>query len=424
MARAIRASDIFTPGSYPTHTYVERGDVGLEKLLRQGLGTRGMIVSVSGPSKAGKTVLVERVVGDESLIPLTGARIRHPDDVWAHALDWMGAPAEESAKEGTAHKGTMTVGAKAGASFLGFAKGEASATGALESGGQRETSTTTQRRGMVQVIKEIGQSEFVLLIDDFHYIPRDVQADVAQQLKEAARQETKIVVAAVPHRSDDVIRANTDLRGRVLSVDLAYWDIRDLMSIASIGFEKLNVEIDADSIEQFASEAAGSPQLMQSICLSACFELDIEEQAARRTFNLDGESRRRILERAAPSVDYRTLVTILDAGPKARGRERKTYRFGDGGEGDVYTSVLRAIAADPPRLSFDYEEIIKRVDRTCAGEKPVGSSIVATCVHMSKIALEKHPAQRVLDWDEEKQVLDIPDPYLLFFLPLVGVQSS
>ncbi len=46
----------------------------------------------------------------------------------------------------------------------------------------------------------------------------------------------------------------------------------------------------------------------------------------------------------------------------------------------------------------------------CAGESPVGSSVTGTCLHMARLAQEKFPAERVIDWDEQKQILDITDP--------------
>jgi len=35
---------------------------------------------------------------------------------------------------------------------------------------------------------------------------------------------------------------------------------------------------------------------------------------------------------------------------------------------------------------------------------------------MSRLASDKFPRERAIDWDEQKQILDIPDPYLLFYL--------
>ena len=48
MPKPIRAVDVFTPGSFPTHTYVERGDHDLEAELRRTLATPGQIVSLAG----------------------------------------------------------------------------------------------------------------------------------------------------------------------------------------------------------------------------------------------------------------------------------------------------------------------------------------------------------------------------------------
>jgi len=35
---------------------------------------------------------------------------------------------------------------------------------------------------------------------------------------------------------------------------------------------------------------------------------------------------------------------------------------------------------------------------------------------MQKLTTERFPKERVVDWDESKPVLDIPDPYFLFYL--------
>ena len=52
---------------------------------------------------------------------------------------------------------------------------------------------------------------------------------------------------------------------------------------------------------------------------------------------------------------------VLDSGPRTRGTERKMYQFSDGTEGDVYRCILKAVSANPPQLSFSYEEIQARV---------------------------------------------------------------
>jgi len=418
----LKALDVFVPGAYPQHTYVERTQA-LEGTLRNALDTPGQVVSLSGPSKSGKTVLVERVVGRDLLIPISGASIRQPGEVWQHVLDWMDIPSTTSGTRSIGTTISAEVSGKAGLGIPLLAKGEAGVSGSGAIAGQTTTGVVRERRGLPQVVKEIGGSDFVILLDDFHYMQRSVQTEVAKTLKEAVRLGVKIVTAAVTHRGDDVVRANPELRGRVRSIDLGYWNEQELEQIARVGFAALNAEVDSRAVQKFTEESAGSPQLMQLLCLQYCFVLQIRaksEGAISQGTRVEGSTLKTILEQTSASTDFRSLVDILDNGPRTRGTERKTYKFHDGTEGDVYRAVLQALAADPPRLSFPYEELLRRTAAVCTSESPVGSSVTGTCLHMTKLALEKFPEERAVDWDEQKQVFDIPDPYLLFYLRWSG----
>jgi hypothetical protein len=413
----IKAAEVFTPGSFPVYTYVTREDQDLERNLRDALDTPGQIVSLAGPSKSGKTVLVEKVVGRDSLITIPGASVDEPDAIWDRALDWMDAPMTEDRSRSLFGTASGELGAKGGVSLPLIARAELGGTAkaGVEAGTERTRGYA--RRGLTQVVEEIANSSFVLLLDDFHYMPRQVQEEAAKAIKEAVRLGVRICTAAVWHRGDDVVRANPELRGRVRSLDLNYWRIEELRQIGDEGFGALNVEMDSSCVNRFAREAAGSPQLMQLICLNACFVLELRQKGLnQRSIVPTDDQMRMILEQASASTDFRSLVDVLDAGPKTRGIERKTYRFVDGSEGDVYRCVLKAVASDPPKLSFHYEELLQRTAAICVGESPVGSSVVGTCVHITKLAIERFNNERAIAWDEQKQILDIPDPYLLFYL--------
>ena len=413
----VRATQIFTPGSFPERTYVERSGAHLEQALRDALSTAGQIVSLVGPSKSGKTVLVEKVVGRDQLITVTGAGIRSPDDIWTRVLDWMCAPNAVTQTASTSGKVSAEASASGSAGLPVVAKVSVEAKGIAEAGHERGTSTSTERRGLQQVVSEIANSDFVVLLDDFHYMPREVQSEAAKSLKEAARLGIKICTACVRHRGDDLVRANPELRGRVRAVDLEYWSDSDLAKIASSGFTALNISLSQDAIAKLITESAGSPQLMQLLCLHTCFSLDVRECLSEKAeFTITAAQAERTFEQTSASTDYRSLVDIIDAGPRTRGVERKIYTFCDGTDGDVYRCVLKAVAADPPRLSFAYGELTRRTAAVCSSDSPVGSSINGTCLHMSRLALDKFPNERAIDWDEQKQVLDLPDPYLVFYL--------
>lgn len=422
---ALKASEVFTPGSFPVHTYVARQDLQLEQTLRDALDTPGQVISLTGPSKSGKTVLVEKVVGRDNLITITGAGIDSADLIWERVLDWMGAPASEDRSRSVGGTVGIEGSGTLGASIPLIGKGDVTAGASAELAAEQSRTRGYRRRGLTQVVEEIADSSFVLLIDDFHYMPRSVQEEAAKAVKEAVRLGVKVCIASVTHRGDDVVRANPELRGRVRAVDLEYWKMDELRRIGEEGFGALNAKIDAQCIDQLALEAAGSPQLMQLICLNACFVLDLREKTLiPRSVIPTKDQTNRILEQTSASTDFRSLVDVLDAGPKTRGTERKIYTFSDGSKGDVYRCVLKAVASDPPHLSFRYEDLLSRAERTCTGDSPAGSSVIGTCVHMTKLAHERFANERAIDWDEQKQILDLPDPYFLFYLRWSGRLSE
>src|SRR5262245_55679013 len=94
--KPISVHDVFVPNGVPTYTYVDRSDLKLERRLRDALEVARMVVSISGPSKSGKSVLIHKVIEADLLIKLTGASIHSAEDIWDQALRWMGEPVTRS----------------------------------------------------------------------------------------------------------------------------------------------------------------------------------------------------------------------------------------------------------------------------------------------------------------------------------------
>jgi len=183
---SVRAANVFTPNDFPTHTYVERGGAELEKRLQRALDIPKAVVSVSGPSKSGKTVLIEHVVSRDNLIVVSGAEIRNPDDIWTRILDWMGSPSSTSNQsvDGSSNQYSTNVSGRGG--IPGIVSGGAQASIGTTEDRSTVTTASAERAGLAQVQGEIGESDFVVLIDDFHYMPRELQAQIARQIKAGA----------------------------------------------------------------------------------------------------------------------------------------------------------------------------------------------------------------------------------------------
>lgn len=412
--KVVRVFDVFTPTGVPTHTYVDRSAHGLETQLRNAIRTPGMIAALSGPSKSGKTVLIRKVIDQESLITVSGAAIKEAADLWDRVLNWMEAPSSTTLTATNTFSGELALNAKASAGvFVARAAVEAEGTAGYEY--ERARERVIERSGIDQVVREIGSSDFVVFIDDYHYMSKDVQISVGRQIKEAAERGINICTASVPHRRDDVVRGNAELRGRVQGIDFAFWTTEETKQIAVKGFEALRVALPAYALDRMADESFGSPQLMQQICLQACMRLGIDERYHGLTdVPVSENDLIRIFEQASTTTDFSSLVEGLHEGPKQRGNPRNQFPFVDGTSGDVYRCILLALSASPPRLSFPYAEIYERTRSVCPQEAPAGSSVASALDQIPEIARSLEPNAQILEWGDD--VLDIVDPYFLYYL--------
>jgi hypothetical protein len=359
-------------------------------------------------------VLVNKVIDKDNLIPLSGSTIRAADELWSNTLQWMDSPTSRVEKDGTVIKGSLEAQGESKVGIPYFAEGKAGAKTSLGRDSTSEVSRSYPSGGLQQVVEEIADSDFVLFIDDFHYIPRSIQAEIGRQIKTAAEAGVRICTASVPHRKDDVVRSNPELRGRVATVDCAYWSEDELKRIANLGFSAMNMDISPKVVQQLSNEAFGSPQLMQAICLNFCFEKGIlEALPEQQRIEPDLVTLQNVFEGTSTLTDFSSMIAQLHSGPRQRGVDRKEYQFNDGTKGDVYRCVLLGMRADPPQLAFKYDDMLKRTTEVCLGDSPVGSSVNQALVQMDKIAKVFQEAP-LLEWDED--VLDVIEPYFLFFL--------
>lgn len=362
----LTAEDVFISTGYPKHTYVALESGAKENELRDGLAQQNMIISISGPSKSGKTTLCDRVFGKEkglTHIYVTGDTITKIDDLWFEAYRQVTDDADKS--------------------FFEASQGER--------------------------IERLIASELPLVIDDFHYIPRELQPVISRQMKNAASSGLRIICLSVPHRGDDPIRSNSDLAGRFFSVTFEFWREDDLAEIARVGFPKVGFPSDTAFNGLLAREALKSPQIMQTLCLEACraqgLDKPLETVSVGET--LLPEIRRRTLR----SYNHKTALDFLKQGPATRGKERLEYNFKNGTKGDVYECLISVLRLDPPSLQLSLDQLRERVRSVLADDKE--PNIRSALQQYDALFNDQAPP---LDWDDEKRNLTIIDPHFYFFL--------
>ena len=163
--------------------------------------------------------------------------------------------------------------------------------------------------------------------------------------------------------------------------------------------------------------ASGLRSSCNCFCLETCRYLGVEApQEKILRDELEHGDLQRIAREVAKYTESRSIYQVLQQGPPVRGTERTVHRFKGGSEGDVYELALRALQLDPPILTFPMAELKGRVAKVLARGGSVGPSLQNTVRNMDKLNRERMPGQMVIQWDEERQTLDVLDPYFAYYM--------
>ena len=386
---ALKAEDVFTPGAFPEYTYISRksavSDLSYEFRLMQALKVSGFLTSLVGPSKMGKTILCEKVVGFENIVEVSGADIGRETDFWKLA----------ASKVGMAYEGQFSSEKIIAETNHKYSK--------------KEIYSLTKDK----IINYYKNENLVLVIDDFHYAPEEKRMQIAQQLKDAIRRGFKAVVVSLPHRADEAIRRNADLSGRLSMINIEPWKVNDLKEIAKIGFSKMDIRIEDEVAEQIAVESLSSPQLMQYICLNIC---TILEMSGREERCVNQEILTTAYQYTTANFEYGDVVSLMQKGPNMRGKSRNKFRAENGQEYDIYELIVKSIAENPPIMKLEFENVRERICRLIADDckKPSPQAMKESLAKLQELLDGREDIFKVLDWKDG--VLYILDPLFLFYL--------
>lgn len=406
--------EIFQPTSFPQHTYIDRAistDDTYELRLKKALRSPGRLISITGSSKSGKTVLCHKAIDKSSIIDVSGAQVQSQADFWDQIAEKIRLPLEVQITQTVANK--VSVNAKTGAT--GKIPFVASADISGQVGYDRSTGQNIAEKEMrsnTAIMEYLIANQKVLVLDDFHYLADDLQMYVARILKTELFNGLKAIIISLPHRADDAIRHNPDLIGRTSFIEIAPWSMEELTEIGRKGFALLKYAIDESDLKLLAQESIASPQLMQENCfnladlVSAAENSTVTAELVRKAFH----------DTVINYSHYDSILQKVLRGP-AQGRDKRTqYIFKDKTQADIYHLLLKSISIDPPVLSMNMDDIKARFTEVLDESEKVPASLVTsnTIMHVEKIMQEAAPKLDTIEWRE--QVLYILDPFLLFYL--------
>lgn len=407
-------TDIFVPGGFPKYTYNPRNSLNLESRLLTAKDNLCKLVTITGQTKSGKTVLARKIFPRTEAVWVDGGAVSSLDDFWDIVIEQLNlftsAEQEESSGRGSEIGGSGS----AGANFI-VAKGEAGVTAAISE--QRGSISRKSRSTSSQVIAIRGLEECKrsLIIDDFHYIEKTLQASIVRALKALIFDGLPVAIIAIPHRRYDAIKVEREMAGRIEQISIPSWSSDELVFIPMTGFKLLGNEFPHTDASVLAEESLGSPHLMQEFCRRIAGRNMLLSDSSPDFSVISVSDKNLIFGEIAETIG-RPIFEKLARGPRQR-TDRKSRELKTGQIVDIYELVLYALASMKPDLvSLEYEELRTALREVVSGPLPQMHEVVRVVKHMATIAASDESSTPVIDFEEDEKKLHITDPFFAFYL--------
>lgn len=393
------------------NSYIDRGslDLALNKLLER----RQTHIAIRGASKSGKSWLRQRALKDPIVVQ---CRITYTvADIYRDALARLDIRLEVERTSGKSWGGKISAAGESGFKLL--AKVEGGAEGSFESG----TETTLKAVG-----KDIGDLEFIaavirssgrtLVIEDFHYLPVEQQANFAFDLKTLWDYGTFIVVVGVWINENMLITLNADLSDRIEELSVT-WSSTELKQVFQKGCRALNLQpTDAVScrLAEISYESVG---LLQKLALRYLDdELGITEGAPENV-ELIVDNEKRISDAAMHVAEqlnqlYQTFARRVSEGIRAR-----TNATG------IYAHAMAVIMAAKD------EDLIQGISAKAVYEAAHArqtriqlSNLKAVLTKFPELQVDAEGRGLVVSYDSQGEMVSVVDRQLLLYRRFATVQ--
>ena len=416
-AQAVRkpllVRDVFVPGGFPKYTYQNREKHKVEDKLKSALSRLNKFIAVAGPTKCGKTVLVRQIVPENQCIWIEAGHISTIQDIWQGIFTELNMPMSvvetqsHQVEDGNAVE--MSAGFKPGG--IGADAKAVDSSKSTNATGTSSTFGTITPKAAIQALLSKGK---VLVIDDFHYLDENLQTALIRALKPAVFDGLKVVLLLIPHRMHQAAKAEMDVDGRTHTIPIPEWQPDELFSIAWSGFQVLNVQCQAATIDSLVRECFGSPHLMQDFCSSLCDVNQIEgEYLAAVPFPVVKipQPAETFFKNFAESISP-DAFKALRKGPERT--NRKERELSSGGTCDTYEAVLLALHELGGSSPVDWSSL-RRALQVVLKEVPQQHEVTRALEKMDEIAKERK-GEPVIDYIKSPGELHLVDPFFRYYL--------
>lgn len=408
-------SDVFIPGGIPTVTYNPRTRLRLEDKIREAKNNLCKLVVVTGQTKAGKTVLVDRIFPQNCSVWISGGSVESEEDFWGIFVECLNLSTHVDYVSHTESENTLggEVASEIGISLF---KAKPSLTVQTTKSCYNEINSGRNNSNKIVALNHLSINKTPVIIDDFHYISKDIQAKIVRALKNPIMRGVPVILIAIPNRKYDAVKVEREMTGRIEHIDIPQWSEDELSEIAFNGFKHLNVQIAQDVVNKMTREAFGSPHLMQEFCKALCRKYNIiEKNFFSMTIPINDNELEKMYTEIAQNTG-RPTFDRLARGARPRS-DRKERLLTDGTKTDIYRVVMMALKSLRPGMSsISYEELRSAIKEHLQESPPQRHEITRVLDIITQISYNDSASTPVIEWNKEDSEIHITDPFFAFYL--------
>jgi AAA domain len=409
--RPMLISDVFKATGTPDVTYVERDNGAFEEKLRGYIEERGLICLVTGPSKTGKTTLYRKVLESMELAPLVVQcdNSKSCKDIWASALRDVDFSQIKEIKEKKSQKTEGSLGIEGGWKWVAQISGRLGVKVDLGTDEERVFQKIISEACPELLIPILKRTNYILVIEDFHYLEHSVKVELFQKWKMFVDNEIPVIVLETSHRAVEISRANSDLNGRIGHVEVGNWTAEDLGKICDQGFSYLQQSIKSQVRKEIALEAVGLPIIVQQTCLQIFKKRKmhtVSDALSKKIVVVSDEVRECLFEVARERYSsMESKYKAMISGPRERARRYQTYEL-----------LISSFAVDPIKFWLTRSELQGRIEQldVVPTEIPPLASVNSTLRALDKF--QKKLKVELIEWREDQNTVFILEPTFLFFV--------
>lgn len=390
--------EVFLDRGVSPETYVAVDGGRLERGLTHTIEWRGN-AHVSGPSKTGKSVLVNHVLqktGRPSIWVSGAARTAR--EVWKNGLEKLATERIDSRTIGVEAKGAAEIQTGLGpfgilADWIGRARLGLTGTVSEDSARTRILAEPSAEH-LAAGLQKTGA---VFVLDNAHALAPGELEIVCHGLRDLEPvNSTAIIISARPMASRMAIRG-ADLTGRTADIEVTVWSQDDLSAIVRRGCRALRVAPDDFSVSCVAHWSAGLPIVAQQCCRELL------------EGNLGGRPRSSIwTPRRVADAMHEVCMTYYVTYQASSYAALAHMRAGDSRRAAIRKGILMAFEQIPLIAS------IRAADLARVGVRE-DTDLVGSVVREMAEDATRVIGEPLVEWDENNSIAQITDPSLHFY---------